>query len=241
MLDTLLLIALAPILVWQGRAVRKRTLRLPEAVGERHGHLGQGRRLRMLVLGDSSAAGVGVSVQDNALAGQLAEQLSGQYQITWQLLAETGITSTQLLKQLQDAAAQDYDCAVLAIGVNDVTARTSDALWLSQLESLREMLSTKFKVQHVFVSAIPPMQHFTALPWPLSGYLGRRARRLNRLTAELAEQSSGLIFMPIDLGVDPQMLAADGFHPSAGAYTQWAKQVAVLIKNTALQQVASKE
>lgn len=233
MLDTLLLIALAPILILQGRIVRKRTLRLPEAAGERHGHLGQGRRLRVLVLGDSSAAGVGVSMQDSALAGQLAKQLSGQYQLTWQLLAETGITSAQLLKQLQDAAAQDYECAVLAIGVNDVTARTSDALWLSQLESLRETLRTKFKVQHVFISAIPPMQHFTALPWPLSGYLGRRAQRLNRLTAVLAEQSSDLTFMPIDLGVDPQMLAADGFHPSAAAYTLWAEQVAALIKRTA--------
>lgn len=233
MLDTLLLITLAPILVWQGRRVRQHTLRLPEAAGERHGHLGQGRQLRVLVLGDSSAAGVGVSSQDSALAGQLAEQLSGQYQVAWQLLAQSGITSAQLLKQLQDAAAQDYDCAVLAIGVNDVTARTSDALWLSQLESLRETLSTNFKVQHVFISAIPPMQHFTALPWPLSGYLGRRARRLNRLTAELAEQSGGLTFMAIDLGADPQMLAADGFHPSADAYTLWAEQVAGLIKRTA--------
>ncbi len=241
MLDTLLLITLAPILVWQGRAVRKRILRLPEATGERSGCQGKGPSLRVLLMGDSSAAGVGVSLQDSALAGQLAEKLSGQYQIRWQLLAQSGITSAQLLSQLQDTAAQAYDCAVLAIGVNDVTARTADALWLSQLESLRETLSTKFKVQHVFISAIPPMQHFTALPWPLSHYLGRRAQRLNRLTAELAEQSSGLTFMPIDLGVDPQMLAADGFHPSAGAYTLWAEQVAVLIKNTALQHVANKD
>lgn len=233
MLDTLLLITLAPILVWQGRRVRQHTLRLPEAAGERHGYLGQGRRLRVLVLGDSSAAGVGVSSQDNALAGQLAEQLSGQYQVTWQLLAQTGITSAQLLKQLQDAAPQTYDCAVLAIGVNDVTARTTDRLWLTQLQSLRETLNAAFNVQHVFISAIPPMQYFTALPWPLSGYLGRRAQRLNRLTAELAEQSCGLTFMPIDLGADPQMLAADGFHPSADAYTLWAEQVADLIKRTA--------
>lgn len=233
MLDTFLLLTLAPILVWQGRAVRKRTLRLPEAAGERHGHFGQGRQLRVLLLGDSSAAGVGVSVQDSALAGQLAQQLSEQYRVRWQLLAQSGITSAQLLSQLQDAAAQTYDCAVLAIGVNDVTARTSDALWLGQLVSLREILNTKFKVQHVFISAIPPMQHFTALPWPLSGYLGRRARRLNRLTATLAEQSNGLTFMPIDLGVDPQMLAADGFHPSATAYKLWAQQVTALIKGAA--------
>ena len=232
MLDTLMLITLAPILLWQGRRVRQRTLRLPEAVGERAGCQGQGQPLRVLLLGDSSAAGVGVNHQSNALAGQLAEQLSGQYQVTWQLLAQTGITSAQLLSQLQATVPQTYDCAVLAIGVNDVTARTSDALWLAQLQTLRKTLNAEFNVQHMYISAIPSMQHFSALPWPLRDYLGRRARRLNRLTAELAEHSIGLSFIPIGLAVNPQMLAADGFHPSAEAYTLWAEQIAALIKGT---------
>lgn len=233
MRDTLLLLVLAPLLIWQGRRVRQRTLRLPEAAGPRHGCVGQGQALRVLLLGDSSAAGVGVSNQDNALAGQLVEQLSGQFQVTWLLLAESGITSQQLLSRLQQAAPQTYDCAVLAIGVNDVTARTTDALWLARLQSLREALSSEFNMQHLFISAIPPMQHFSALPRPLSDYLGRRARRLNRLTEQLAERCNDVTFMPIDLGVDPQMLAADGFHPSAVAYTLWAEQVAVMIKSNA--------
>lgn len=233
MLDTLLLIVLAPLLIWQGRAVRKRTVRLPEAAGPRSGCLGQGKALRVLLLGDSSAAGVGVSNQDSALAGQLVEQLSGQFQITWLLLAESGITSEQLLSQLQQATRQIYDCVVLVIGVNDVTARTTDTLWVAHLQSLREILSAEFNVQHLFISAIPPMQHFSALPRPLSHYLGRRTRRLNRLTEQLAEHCNDVTFMPIDLGVDPQMLAADGFHPSAAAYTLWAEQVAAMIKKNA--------
>ena len=75
MLDSLQLIALAPILLWQGHKVRQRTLRLPEASGARAGILGQGLPLRLLLLGDSAAAGVGVSRQEEALAGQLAAQL----------------------------------------------------------------------------------------------------------------------------------------------------------------------
>lgn len=71
MLDTLLLIGLAPVLLWQGRNVRRSTLRLPEAAGVRYGQVGRGPALRILLLGDSSAAGVGVSQQEQALAGQL--------------------------------------------------------------------------------------------------------------------------------------------------------------------------
>ena len=52
----LLQLLLAPWLIWQGRKVRKNTLRLPEAAGPREGQQGSGTSLRLLVLGDSAAA-----------------------------------------------------------------------------------------------------------------------------------------------------------------------------------------
>lgn len=241
MLDSLQLIALAPILIWQGRKVRQNTLRLPEAAGARIGSTGQGQPLRILLLGDSAAAGVGVTRQEDAFAGQLAAQLSEDYHITWQLLAESGLNCQQLLSKLDSLSQQTYDCVVLSIGVNDVTAGTKDRLWLAQLHLLREKLQSNFNVQHVFISAIPPMQHFTALPAPLSGYLGRRAQRLNRLTEQLAERCDDWCFMPIELSVDPQMLATDGFHPSGLAYRLWAEQVALRIKTTTFKPVSSAE
>lgn len=241
MLDKLQLIALAPLLVWQGRSVRKNTLRLPEAAGLRTACVGQGQSLRVLLLGDSAAAGVGVSSQEQAFAGQLAEQLQGDYQISWQLLAESGLNFQQLLNKLDGLEYQPYDCAVVSIGVNDVTGGTKDRFWLAQLQALRERLRNDFKVQHVFISAIPPMQHFTALPAPLSSYLGRRARRLNRLTEQLAEHCDDLCFMPIELSVDPQMLAEDGFHPSALAYRLWAEQVAMRVRTTHFNQQLNAE
>ena len=64
----------APLLLWQGRRVRRDTPKLPEAEGPRDGIAGAdrpGRPLRLLIVGDSSAAGVGASVQDEALAGRL--------------------------------------------------------------------------------------------------------------------------------------------------------------------------
>lgn len=236
MLDRLLLAVLAPILLWQGRKVRQSTLRLPEAAGARIGHAGQGQALRLLLLGDSSAAGVGAATQERALAGQLAGQLSSHYQVTWQVQAQSGLTLAQVVCELDTLMpAQNFDCVVLAVGVNDVTAGTQDAHWLAQLHLLHKRLSTEFNVQHIFISALPPMQHFTALPRPLSDYLGRRARRLNGLTEQLAHANSAVSFMPIELGVSPDMLAEDGFHPSEQAYTLWAQQLAVGIKSIALQ------
>ena len=74
-------IALGPVLLWQGQYVRRRTPRLPEASGARVGVTGTGKDLRLLVLGDSSAAGVGVETQSDALLGKTIAGLGGRYRV----------------------------------------------------------------------------------------------------------------------------------------------------------------
>jgi hypothetical protein len=54
-------VALAPVLLLQGLRVRLVTPRLPEPPGPRAGSAGQGPALRLLIAGDSAAAGVGVN------------------------------------------------------------------------------------------------------------------------------------------------------------------------------------
>ena len=73
LLSWLPILALAPLLFAQGVYVRRVTPRLPEAPGERSGVSGGGPALKLLILGDSAAAGVGASSQATALAGRLAE------------------------------------------------------------------------------------------------------------------------------------------------------------------------
>ena len=79
-------LVLSPLLVAQAVATRRRAPLLPEADGERHGVIGRGRVLRLLIVGDSSGAGVGVSRQDIALAGYLTRTLAhvAEAQVHWQ-------------------------------------------------------------------------------------------------------------------------------------------------------------
>ena len=63
-------LVLLPLLIWQGGRLRTTMPRLPEADGPRTGLTsGPAPSLRLVILGDSSAAGVGVGRQDEALAG----------------------------------------------------------------------------------------------------------------------------------------------------------------------------
>ena len=78
-MDRVLRVILFPVLVAQAISVRRSALRLPEPIGPRSGDVIRKfdhPPLRILIAGDSSAAGVGVSTQAEALSGQLAAQLS---------------------------------------------------------------------------------------------------------------------------------------------------------------------
>lgn len=96
---------LGPILLIQSRHLRKTALRLPEAAGPRDGSItsaNTSRPIRLLFVGDSSAAGVGVDRQDQALAFPTAERLAARLgtSVEWQLLAKSGINTQQALKLL---------------------------------------------------------------------------------------------------------------------------------------------
>ena len=62
----LLTLLLGPLLLYQGFRVRRNILLLPEPPGERTGTAGDGPPLRLLVTGDSAAAGVGAAHQQSA-------------------------------------------------------------------------------------------------------------------------------------------------------------------------------
>jgi lysophospholipase L1-like esterase len=77
--------------------------------------------VRLLVAGDSGAAGVGAPTQDQALCGQLVQRLSLHHTVQWCVLAVNGLDSPGLLKLLQDAPCTRFDVVVLSMGANDAT------------------------------------------------------------------------------------------------------------------------
>lgn len=228
-------LTLAPLLVWQGRRVRRDTPRLPEAEGARAGRTpGDGAPLRLLVAGDSAAAGVGARHQDEAIAGCLVRELarrSGR-SIDWRLEAATGLTAAALAERLsarlgdRSAHAGPYDVVLMVVGVNDVTERTASGRWRSALTRLCAQLRAHSPEAFVLWSGLPPMHRFPALPQPLRAYLGARARHLDReLGAWVARQPDMARLGLPDLD-EPALMASDGFHPGPAGHRLWADLVA---------------
>ncbi len=236
MLYRFALVPLAPVLLLQGKRVRRDTPRLPEPDGVRTGkshqpllhsqnHHSQNQPLRLLILGDSAAAGVGVAEQAQALTGQLTALLHMDVSLEWTLLAQTGLTTQQIREQLHTPEPQNVDCVVVSAGVNDVTSTVSAKAWIQHTLQLIQQLREQLNAQHILLSPVPAMQHFPALPFPLNWYLGQRAADFNRRLAKFVKHQPDLELLPSLPLLQPSWMAADGFHPGAEGYQQWAREL----------------
>ncbi|WP_041422237.1 SGNH/GDSL hydrolase family protein [Shewanella sediminis] len=229
MLHNVILILLAPLLVLQGRYVRRVTPKLPEAAGGRGGTLGEGRRLRVLVVGDSAAAGVGVDTQSQALSGCLTRELARQYRVDWLLVAQSGNKTEDLIHTLKQLDPSEFDVVLISLGVNDVLSPLSVSRWIEQQESLIELLKTQFAVKHILLTRVPPMNQFPALPQPLRWCLGQRAKAFNTRLAKLSLGDDDCELVNIEQALERQDMAVDGFHPGSRIYRVWGENAAGLI------------
>src|ERR1700730_11431720 len=148
--------ALAPLLKLQCLYVRKNVIRLPEPEGDRSGITGshdQQRTLGILVVGDSSAAGVGVLTQEEALASQIASATlskTGQM-VRWQLVAKIGTTVFNASKLLASHTLESADVLVLCLGGNDVIRQRHPGDFLRAYRNLVKDLSEKVGAKLVVI------------------------------------------------------------------------------------------
>ena len=220
-------LALGPVLLPQAKWVRRTALRLPEPAGPREGVAGEGgAKLRLVVVGDSSAAGVGVADQAQALALPLAKEVAVRTggAVAWRLIAQTGVNSREAIQLVRQSNAAPADVAVVVLGVNDVTSQTSASRFVLQLERLVELL----RVPRAVFSGLPPMHLLTAVPQPLRWYLGSYARWLDSALREWCA-AKGFGYCASDWSADPGLLADDGYHPGPSLYPQWAARLAEVV------------
>lgn len=232
--------ALYPLLAWQGRRTRAVTPRLPEASDQAYGLWAHPHHsvdnFRVLGIGESPVAGVGVANYQEAITAQMAKALAGKLDtaVEWQALGQNGARlswARQALPAFRQAQGHDspaWDVILLAFGVNDTTSFCPVNSYRAELQSLLDELQSMLKTTGLIVLAgVPPMQVFPALPAPLRQVLGMKAHALDQINHEMATSSPRVLHLPFTANLqDVRQMAEDGYHPSALGVSIWAEELA---------------
>ena len=224
------MLPVAPVLVAQGRRLRRDTPRLADAASPWTGTLaGPPSRdgtppLRLLVLGDSTAAGVGAASQAEALPGNLARALGDHFgrAVEWTAIGENGATSRDLLERFMPAAtAASYDVVFLTVGANDALGIRSRAAFGRDIRSLLEKLRAASPDATILMSSLPAFFRFVLLPNPLRFNLYLHSQNLEAEARAIVAATPGAFMSPPPPPYTDGFFADDLFHPSASGYRDW--------------------
>ncbi|HEX2361091.1 MAG TPA: SGNH/GDSL hydrolase family protein [Jiangellaceae bacterium] len=195
----------------------------PPVADGRFGHY-YGEPISVVVLGDSSAAGVGVQTPQETPGAMLAAGLAAIAERPVQLtvVARIGAQTSHLAGQIREAAHARADLAVVMVGANDVTHRVRPTISVRLLdEAVRQLRSAGAAV---VVGTCPDLGTVEPIPHPLRWIARRASRRLAAAQTVVAVEagartvSVGSILGPEFAAAPSQMFSPDGFHPSSAGY-----------------------
>lgn len=192
--------------------------------------------LRLVVIGDSTAVGVGASSLEGTYPRLLARHLAERFRVSLEVLGRTGARMSQAAHELAPRGAElSPDVAIIGIGANDVTHVTPLARFGRDLGKAIEVLS---QTGATVLVALGPRVDAPALGQPLRLIARARARALNRTIKKVARRKEvEILDLPMGVGKafarDRTLYSVDGFHPSDLGYAAWADAMKDRVMNAA--------
>ena len=222
---------LLPVYVWQGLQTRRRVERMRPPAGLTSGLYGAGSveetAVRLLVLGDSSAAGVGVDQIDDSLGPKLAERivaLTGR-SVFWRAVGANSAVSAEIRDHVvPNLAREAFTHIVLMIGTNDAKNFHGGRRFKKSFGGLLYALKAKWPEARIVWSPPVDMKRVPALPRGLAHVLELRARIIRKIGARLCAERGGIVATTLPR-VEPAGFSRDGFHASAEGYAYYANHL----------------
>ncbi len=181
---------------------------------------------RLVMLGDSTAAGVGADTVGGTVGGQLASLLAGaRRHVLLTGVAVSGSRTGDLGPQVSRALLGHPDVAVILVGANDATHLSVGSRMTRPLvDAVRRLRGAGVPV---VVGTCPDLGGARAFLRPLRDVHAAVGRRVAAHEARAAAPAGAAV---VDIAAltgaafraDPGCLASDLFHPSARGYALWA-------------------
>ena len=220
--------ALGAGLLWSEAKLARHTVRPPETGAPlpdaEYGDpsASSGVPLRLAVLGDSSAAGMGCALPSETPGAVLASALAASGRlIELDVLAVVGSRSRDLEPQVARTLLHPPHVAVISIGANDVTHLVPTR------EAVAELATAVTRLRAagvgVVVGTCPDLATVAPLAQPLRWLAGRRSAEMAAAQTVAVVEAGGV---PVALGellgprfrAEPELFCSDRFHPSPAGY-----------------------
>lgn len=243
-LKVILALPVLPIMYVQARIIKAKFPKLPEAEGVK-GFVTKNihKRLRILAIGESSIAGVGVETHEEGFTGTLARELSAFLNATveWKVYAKRGYTAKKVEESIvPQIVEKEVDLVVVGLGGNDTFQLNNPKRWKKDVQRLIQSLKEKFSDTPIVFINMPPIKElpaFTKLIKMVLGSLGEiLAEELDKLVHHHKDTyyySNRITMMDwierFNVPAENAIFFSDGVHPSKLAYQVWARDVAGFI------------
>lgn len=228
LLSGLCVLPFTPFLFLQGQYTRFKVGRLPDAAGDRSGVFEGGNgTVRLLAIGESTVAGVGVDDVRDAVGGRFAHHLRELTGLTveWHSAGVSGITVRRTINEVVPGLPQkEFDLVVIALGGNDVFKLNSPFRFRNDMMELIGLLRGHSPSAGVFLANVPMIRDALALPHPLKYVLSKLAKMQHFNTIDMISDLDRVYYFDEVKRVGDDFFS-DGIHPSKTGYDTWAREM----------------
>jgi lysophospholipase L1-like esterase len=218
---------ISPLLYLQGQYTRRKVGLLPDAAGDTSGIVGEGQETaKLLVIGESTIAGLGARTHEFALTGQFAQRLSSRIgkKVSWTVIGKNGVTARRTIDELVPQIPDETnDYILIGLGGNDVMKLSSPRKWRRDMTELLGILRERHADAVFFLSNCPMIKYSPAMPHPIRFLLWELSKLHDANIKDLTADMKSVFYYPQPVDVQLEGFFADGIHPSEQGYADWAE------------------
>ncbi len=218
-----------PVYVVQGMWVRKHSMRLsPPSKGAWSGQFGKGKaKIRLLTIGDSSAAGVGIEDTSGTIGVQMAKKLheATGSPVAWKVTGHNSAVAGQLRDYVvPNLDREDWTHIAVMLGTNDMKNWHTVPRWKREFGTLLYALRARWPEAKIYWHQAIDVREVPSLPQPLASIINLRVALLNRKGAQLCLERGAVCVPPLQ-ETRAEGYCSDGFHANETGYTVWADHI----------------
>lgn len=245
----LISIPLLPLMYYQGKQIRASVPKLPEAEGtEGQCHINgkSGRPLKLISIGESTIAGVGVQTHEEGFTGTFAKEISTLFDLNvdWKVYARSGYTVKRVENKIIPKINQNTaNLIVVGIGGNDAFTLNRPSKWKVEIQSLIASIKSKFPEALIVFCNMPPIKEFPAFTSLIKFTIGNLVEILGDELKEIVNNHENVFYFgdkitlkgwieKFQLKEKKEDFFSDGVHPSKLTYQTWAKDIASEVYKT---------